>query len=118
MRKHGGRTIAIRGCRVAILLALLATFATEAADADVFAAAALFGDTGNSGQILFVAVLIGSVGFAVMSAIALMRARNRVEIENAELRHRVADLTAAADRAEAMVQGEDQRLVAWGAAGE
>ena len=32
--------------------------------------------------------------------------------------HRIADLTAAADRAEAMIQGEDQRLVAWGAPGE
>jgi signal transduction histidine kinase len=118
MRKHGGKTIAIRGCRVAVLLALLASLPGNAAHADVLAAAALFGDTGNSGQILVLAVLIGSVGFAVMSAIALIRARNRVELDNVGLRNRVADLTAAADRAEAMVQGEDQRLVAWGAPGQ
>src|ERR1700736_4511196 len=102
MRKHGGKTIAIRGFRIAVLLALPAPLLSEAARADGLAAAALFGDTGNSGQILLLAVLIGSVGFAVVSAIALMRARNRAEVENAELRLRVADRTAGHDTAAAV----------------
>jgi signal transduction histidine kinase len=118
MRKHGGTTMAIGVTRLAGIVALVGLPSTRPAHADLADAAALFGDPGYSGQILFLAVLIGTVGFAVMSAIALMRARNRAELENAELRHRVADLTAAADRAEAMVQGDDQRLVAWGAPGE
>src|SRR5260221_6871467 len=117
MRKHGGMTMAIRALRVAIFIALLLPLRPGAAHADVIFAA-LFGDTGNSGQILFLAVLVGTVGFAVVSAIALMRARNRAEVDNAELRLRLADLIAATDRAEAIIQGEDQRLVASGPPGE
>jgi len=121
MRKHGGMTIAIRGCRIAVLLAFLAPLESlvgRSAKAEVSTTTGLLGDSGSSGQILFLAVLVGTVGFAVLSAIALMRARNRAELENAELRLRVADLIAATDRAEAIIQGEDQRLVAWGPPGE
>jgi signal transduction histidine kinase len=111
-------TIAIRGCRIAISLTLLVPLLAETAHGDTLAATSLLGDSSYSGQILFLAVLVGTVGFAVLSAIALMRARNRAELENAELRLRISDLIAAADRAEAIMQGEDQRLVAWGAPGE
>src|SRR5579871_2133409 len=83
MRKHGGMTIAIRGCRIGVLLALLAPFASLPARSAHSEAATtgLLGDSGSSGQILFLAVLVGTVGFAVLSAIALMRARNRAELE-------------------------------------
>src|SRR5262245_48975715 len=108
MRKHGGMTNAIRASRVAAPLALFLPLLAQSEPA--VAAGVLVDDAGNSGQILFLALLIGTVGFAVVSAIALMRARNRAELDNAELRNRVADLTANADRAEAIVQGDDQRL--------
>ena len=56
MRKHGGKTIAIRALRVAVCLALLAPLLADAARSRSVAAAFL-GDTVNSGQILFLAVL-------------------------------------------------------------
>jgi signal transduction histidine kinase len=69
-------------------------------------------------QIVSLAALTGVTCFAVLSVIALMRARNRVEKENRSLRLEVADLKTAADRAEALVNREDQRVVVWTAAGE
>ena len=116
MPRHGGRLNAIRARPVAYLLALspvLAPFDAHAATASALSFSGL-----DAGQTVLLSALAGVVGFAVFSAIALMQARNRAERENGELRARVADLKAAADRAEALINGEDQRLVAWGAPGE
>ncbi|MBN9015887.1 MAG: PAS-domain containing protein [Rhizobiales bacterium] len=61
---------------------------------------------------------VGVVLFSVLSVAVLLRGRRRAERENAALRLRLADLRAAADRAEALVDVDDQRLVAWSGAGE
>jgi signal transduction histidine kinase len=119
MRKHGGETVGIRGgCRwsdalAALSLLLFASPAWAQAEPGPFFPGGI-----QSGQIVFLSALIGVVSFAVWSAIALMRARNRAETENVQLRLQVADLKATADRAEALLSGEDQRFVAWGAPGE
>ncbi|MCB1486877.1 MAG: PAS-domain containing protein, partial [Bauldia sp.] len=112
MHGYGGKTVAFSaGFRFAIFVGAAA--ATAGARAEVTP------DTLVPGlpafDIIMLVLLIGTVGFAVISAIALMRARNRAETENAELRLEVADLKAHADRAEAMANSEDQRLVAWSA---
>jgi signal transduction histidine kinase len=64
-------------------------------------------------RIVFLAALIGVVGFAVLSAVALIRARNRAEVENGQLRNDIADLKAGSDRAEALLDRDDQRIVLW-----
>ena len=116
MLRHGGKRIAIRAaCPIAFLP--LGLFST-AAFADAGPAASYLTVTDDPAQIVLLAALIGVVTFAVLSAIALMRARNRAETENAALKIRVGDLKAAADRAEALISAEDHRLVAWGAPGE
>ena len=69
-------------------------------------------------QIVMMVALVGTVFFAVFSVVALFRARNRAEADNAALRVEVGDLKAMIDRAEALVDEEDQRLVAWAAANE
>ena len=77
--------------------------------------------TGNpidAGKTAMASALLGAIAFAVLSAVSLLRARNRAEAEAASLRHQLADRKAKADRAEALVDADDQRLVAWGAAGE
>ena len=112
MHGYGGKTVAFSaGFLVAIILAAGAVSGS--------AVAAAAPDAGfqppPAFDIVILVLLAGTVGFAVISAIALMRARNRSEAENAELRLEVADLKARADRAEAMVNGEDQRLVTWAA---
>jgi signal transduction histidine kinase len=78
----------------------------------------LLGITFEPGQVVFLAALIGITSFAIWAVITMMRARERTERENAALRHEVADLKARADRAEALLSGDDQRLVAWSAPGE
>ncbi|MCX5580736.1 PAS domain-containing sensor histidine kinase [Kaistia terrae] len=72
----------------------------------------------NAGKTAMASALLGVLAFSVLGAVALLRARNRAEAENASLKHRLADLKAKADRAEALVDAEDQRLVAWSAPGE
>ncbi|WP_336801265.1 ATP-binding protein [Kaistia sp. MMO-174] len=72
----------------------------------------------NAGNTALTSALLGVVAFSVLGAMALMRARNRAEAENAALKLRLADFKAGADRAEALVDAEDQRLVAWSAPGE
>ena len=118
MRKHGGRAIAIRaGLGAACCAAAAALTAGVAlADEPVLGSALLSGKV-NAVELVLYAILVGAVTFAVLSAISLIGTRNRVEIENKALRHQVADLKATADRAEALIAGEDQVLVAWGAPG-
>jgi PAS domain-containing protein len=118
MRSHGGRTDSIRAfCRKATAVSALLTSVAlpGAAHADT---AGLFNDNLNGGQIVLLATLAGAITFAVLSSIALMRARNRAETENAELRSQIAGFKASAERAEALVEGAEQRLVAWGPPGE
>jgi signal transduction histidine kinase len=117
MRRHGGRTDSIRAFtrKATTVSALLASVALPgAAHADT----GLFNDSLSGGQIVLLATLAGAVTFAVLSSIALMRARNRAETENAQLRSEIAGLKATAERAEALVEGAEQRLVAWGPPGE
>jgi hypothetical protein len=118
MRRHGGKTNSIpafrrNGFRVSALLSSVALPGVAHADAG-----GLFNDNLNGGQVVLLATLVGAITFAVLSSIALMRARNRAETENVELRNRLAGFKAAADRAEALVEGSGQRLVAWGPPGE
>lgn len=68
-------------------------------------------------DIIVLAALIGTVSFAVMSAIALIRSRNRTEAENVRLLEETANLRAAADRAESLLNADEQRLVVWEAPG-
>lgn len=110
MRGAGGRTVAFSaGLGTAIVLAAK-TAAAQTPEPGVISFSA--------GNIVFLAVLFGTVGFAVFSAIALMRARNRAESENTNLRLELADLRAALDTAETMNRRDDETLVAWNRATE
>jgi len=59
------------------------------------------------------AALVGTVAFAVISAIALNRTRSRVEAENARLTEENRSLRASADRAESLINADDERIVVW-----
>ncbi|MCW5697044.1 MAG: PAS-domain containing protein [Bauldia sp.] len=71
----------------------------------------------NAAQIVLLAALIGVVSFAVIAALTLIRARNRAETENGQLKAEIASLKARADRAESLLGAEDRRLVIWDAPG-
>lgn len=72
----------------------------------------------DAGRTALVSVLLGVAAFAVLGVAAMHRARTRADAENAALRHQLADSKAKSDRAEALVDADDQRLVAWSAPGE
>src|SRR5260221_4497744 len=112
MRWHVRNAAAIRGIGCTALLAAAPT-AAHAEDS-----VSIFADRLDTGQIVLMSAFLGAITFAVLSAIQFMRARDRAENENARLRSQVGDLKSAADRAEALVNEEDQRLVAWGAPNE
>ncbi len=111
MRRHGRRTMGIRAAASAALLASLSAH-------PAFAATSLpLGDF-DPAQIVTLVAVVGTVFFAVFSVVALYRARFRAEAENATLTAEVGKLKASLDRAEALVNEEDQRLVAWTVPGE
>jgi signal transduction histidine kinase len=115
MRVHGGIVTAILAARPLAAASLIAAPDPALAQSALDRALSL---TLNPGQVVFLSALIGVTSFAVWSVVTMMRARQRTETENARLRLEVADVKAAADRAEALISGDDQRLVVWSTPGE
>src|SRR5262245_17691332 len=64
-------------------------------------------------EIVQLAVSIGVVGAALLSAVWLIRERRSTFEENALLRGKIADLGAALQRSEAMLNLRDQRVIVW-----
>lgn len=64
-------------------------------------------------EVMQVAVSVGVIGAALLSAIWLIRERARTFDENTLLRGKVADLNAALQRTEAMLNLRDQRVIIW-----
>jgi signal transduction histidine kinase len=64
-------------------------------------------------EVIQMAMFTGVMGAALISAIVLIRERARTSGENAELRSRIADLNAALQRSEALLNLRDQRVVVW-----
>lgn len=69
-------------------------------------------------QIVLTASMIGVVCVAAASAVGMMRQRARAEATIHRLSADNADLKAQADRAEALLDSEDQLLLAWSLPGE
>ncbi len=119
MLVHGRRSISIRLVRRSLVLAatsvstlpVLVPPLTQTALAQTAGGGYERTDTAS---LILVASLLGAVIFAVLSSIQLIRARNRVESDNAHLRARVGDFQAATDHYEALLDEDDQRLVVWG----
>ena len=64
-------------------------------------------------EVIQLALTVGVVGAAFVSAIALIRERQRTAAENLDLRGRLADANAALQRSEALLNLRDQRVVVW-----
>ncbi len=67
----------------------------------------------NTVEIIQLSVFAGVIGAALLSAIFLIRERARTAAENIELRGRIADLNAALQRTDALLNLKDQRVVVW-----
>ncbi|TIP61331.1 MAG: alkaline phosphatase, partial [Mesorhizobium sp.] len=66
-------------------------------------------------EVMQLAVFVGVMGAALVSAIFLIRERARTSAQNGELRARLADANAALRRSEALLNLRDQRVVVWAA---
>ncbi|TIT55767.1 MAG: alkaline phosphatase, partial [Mesorhizobium sp.] len=64
-------------------------------------------------EVMQLAMFAGVMGAALVSAIFLIRERARTSAQNAELRTRIADVNAALQRSEALLNLRDQRVVVW-----
>jgi signal transduction histidine kinase len=64
-------------------------------------------------DVLHLAMFAGITGAAMLSAIWLIRERGRTAAENIELRGRMADLAAALQRSDALLNLRDQRVLVW-----
>lgn len=64
-------------------------------------------------EVIQLALFVGVTGAAMLSAILLIRERGRTAAENVEFRARVAELDAALQRAEALLNLKDARVLVW-----
>ncbi len=95
------------------LAAIFAGLSPAAAAAQTGAGLPLESSPIGTFEVIQFAVFAGVLGAAMLSAIWLIRERTRIATENADLRGRVADLNAALQRSEALLNLRDQRIVAW-----
>jgi signal transduction histidine kinase len=65
-------------------------------------------------DVIQMAIFVGVMGAALISAIVLIRERARIAAENVTLKTRLADANAGLQRSEAMLNLRDQRVVVWG----
>ncbi|MDH6231311.1 signal transduction histidine kinase [Mesorhizobium soli] len=64
-------------------------------------------------DVMQLAVFLGVMGAALLSAVALIRERGRIAAENIDLRTRIGDLNASLQRSDALLNLRDQRIVVW-----
>ncbi|MET3578736.1 signal transduction histidine kinase [Mesorhizobium robiniae] len=64
-------------------------------------------------EVMQLAMFVGVMGAALVSAIFLIRERARTAAQNVELRARLADVNAALRRSEALLNLRDQRVIVW-----
>ncbi|TIX42621.1 MAG: alkaline phosphatase, partial [Mesorhizobium sp.] len=114
---RGGSLLWRAGSRVGVLLASSALVGpllgfTAHAQTHVAQKAGL---SVSTVEVMQLAMFVGVMGAALLSAIFLIRERARTSAENAELRTRIADVNAALQRSEALLHSRDQRVVVWAA---
>ncbi|WEX09430.1 PAS domain-containing sensor histidine kinase [Chelativorans sp. AA-79] len=64
-------------------------------------------------EVIQLSIFAGVMGAAFLSAVWLIRERGRTAAENADLKNRVAELSGALSRAEALLNLRDQRIIVW-----
>lgn len=109
MQRHTTHETKATGSRAAVIRAATLTIAIISVSPPAFAQTATFGATG----VMLVSALVGTVSFAVIAVIILIRARSRTEAESRRLLRESGRLRAVAEAAETILEADDQRLVVW-----
>ena len=76
-------------------------------------AAEVMGVTVGSLEVIQFSMFIGAMGAALLAAVWLIRERGKMSGQNLALRSRIADLTAAVERSDALLSSRDSRIVVW-----
>ncbi|WP_099867069.1 sensor histidine kinase [Pararhizobium haloflavum] len=69
-------------------------------------------------EVVNLALVLGAVSAALISAIWLIRERAKIDAENTELRTLLSDANARVDRYHALIIDKDRRIVVWDGIGE
>ncbi|MER8825112.1 PAS-domain containing protein [Mesorhizobium sp. M0938] len=112
---RGGSPLWRAGTRIGKLLAssaLAGPLFGLAAHAETVAAQKA-GFSVSTVEVMQLAMFVGVMGAALVSAIFLIRERARTAAQNVELRARLADVNAALRRSEALLNLRDQRVIVW-----
>ncbi len=97
-------------CRLLASSALVLPLSALSADAQTATRAAMpIGTT----EVIQLALSVGVMGAALISAIVMIRERHRTMAENAQLRARIADVNATLQRSDAILNLRDQRVIVW-----
>ncbi|TPJ74350.1 PAS domain-containing sensor histidine kinase [Mesorhizobium sp. B2-7-1] len=116
---EAGPAVSGGGLRAGLRLASLLATSALAGPLLAFAAHAETGIPGKAAapvstvEVMQLAMFVGVMGAALVSAIFLIRERTRTASQNVQLRARIADVNAALQRSEALLNLRDQRLVVW-----
>ncbi|MFC5385893.1 ATP-binding protein [Aquamicrobium segne] len=70
----------------------------------------------GTSEVIQLALSVGVMGTALITAIVLIRERQRMSAENVRLRTHIADVNAALQRQEAILNLRDQRIIVWDSA--
>lgn len=76
-------------------------------------ALAAFGGPLDVGSVAWGALVLGALGFGVLTSVTALRDRTRLAERTRAAERQVADLVRRLDQAEALVDGDDQRVVVW-----
>jgi len=111
-RPRRGLLAQLAGFALATAAFPVAALAQEAAPANVRLPFSI-----GTVEVIQLALFVGVTGAAMLSAIMLIRERGRTAAENIEFRSRVAELDAALQRAEALLNLKDRRILVWSGEG-
>lgn len=111
-------------CRVRLFLLVAAIQCSVPADAAdgtangqaAFSAGLGAADSFTPYDLVAVALTLGAMAFAVITAVMLVRSRAGLRLSNAKTRAQIAELRAQADQAMALLTAEPQVLVIWAGA--
>lgn len=73
----------------------------------------VFGMNLGSLEVIQFAMFVGAMSAALLAAVWLIRERGKVADQNQALRSRIADLTAALERSDALLYSRDARILVW-----
>lgn len=101
------------GVRRAALFCSVSALSANSAFAGDATGLSVLGVTMGSLEVIQFSMFVGAMGAALLAAVWLIRERGKVAGQNIGFRSRIADLTAALERSDALLNSRDSRIIVW-----